>query len=112
MRDLQQLLVEGFRGFQVAAEWFFYNHPPPVIVFFGHKADGTELLDHGTEEHGSDCEVEKIVLMSAVIGVYFLQKFLQLLEGLRVAEVSSHVVQTALEPLFEFRIDLHVGKFL
>jgi hypothetical protein len=83
-----------------------------VLVAFVHQSGGAELLDDRTEEDGRDRKIVKVVLMGTVIGIHFCQQFFQLLEGLRAAEVAGEVIHPALEPFFEVRIDLHVGKLL
>ena len=49
------------------------------MVLFGHQAVGGQLFNDGRKKIGRGREIEKVIAMSGVVLVHFLQQVFQLL---------------------------------
>ena len=63
---LEKFLVQGARGIQVAAEWFFDDYSSPLVIFLAHQAGGGELLHDGAKEIRGGGEIVEIITVSSV----------------------------------------------
>src|SRR5208282_5759013 len=81
---LQELPVERLGGLQVAAEWFFDDHPPPASIFFLEQAHGGQLLGNYREEFRRGGQVKEIVAVGLQLAIQLGQQRGQLAVGLRI----------------------------
>src|ERR1019366_5219163 len=101
---------QSLGGIEIVAKRFFDNHPPPMVILFGHQADFRKPLDDVAEEVGRGGEVKKIVAVGVVILVDFGKRFLQLVIGSGIVEISTHVTYAADEPFPQIGIDGASGE--
>ena len=110
--NLQQLLVQIFRAFEVMPEGFLDNHSPPVFAPFMHQSHPRQLFDDRPEVVGGGGQIVQMITVGGVLGVHFVEGFFQARIKIGVFEIAVHIVQPAQEPLPKIAVHTVAGKLL